>query len=92
MNNALTLFKGLLIAAIAAVDGWALFHVVSYTLHNCHDGLAATLMIGAGSVGVVLLTALAGWLFSPAISLLAFLFALIGGITEWVLNRRRSPA
>ncbi|HCL5251811.1 TPA: hypothetical protein N2G30_001929 [Salmonella enterica] len=91
MNNALTLFKGLLIAAIVAVDGWALFHVVSYTLHNCHDGLAATLMIGAGSAGVLLLTALAGWLFSPAISLLAFLFALIGGIAKW-LNRRRSHA
>ncbi|MCU7097922.1 hypothetical protein [Salmonella enterica] len=91
MNNALTLLKGLLIAAIVAVDGWALFHVVSYTLHNCHDGLAATLMIGAGSVGVLLLTALIAWVIQPVIYLLTFLFALIGGIADW-LNRRRSHA
>lgn len=91
MNNALTLLKGLLIAAIVAVDGWALFHVVSYTLHNCHDGLAATLMIGAGSVGVLLLTALMAWVIQPVIYLLTFLFALIGGIADW-LSRRRSHA
>ncbi|EBA4495566.1 hypothetical protein A7G53_00715 [Salmonella enterica] len=91
MNNALTLLKGLLIAAIVAVDGWALFHVVSYTLHNCHDGLAATLMIGSGSVGVLLLTALMAWVIQPVIYLLTFLFALIGGIADW-LNRRRSHA
>ncbi|EAA5455467.1 hypothetical protein Y819_001896 [Salmonella enterica subsp. enterica] len=91
MNNALTLLKGLLITAIVAVDGWALFHVVSYTLHNCHDGLAATLMIGAGSVGVLLLTALMAWVIQPVIYLLTFLFALIGGIADW-LNRRRSHA
>ncbi|EPZ9322172.1 hypothetical protein ACXYO7_001961 [Salmonella enterica subsp. enterica] len=91
MNNALTLLKGLLITAIVAVDGLALFHVVSYTLHNCHDGLAATLMIGAGSVGVLLLTALMAWVIQPVIYLLTFLFALIGGIADW-LNRRRSHA
>ncbi|EDM9768640.1 hypothetical protein CXO80_03735 [Salmonella enterica subsp. enterica serovar Corvallis] len=91
MNNALTLLKGLLITAIVAVDGLALFHVVSYTLHNCHDGLAATLMIGAGSVGVLLLTALMAWVIQPVIYLLTFPFALIGGIADW-LNRRRSHA
>ncbi len=91
MNNALTLLKGLLITAIVAVDGWALFHVVSYTLHNCHDGLAVTLMIGAGSVGVLLLTALMAWVIQPVIYLLTFLFALIGGIADG-LNRRRSHA
>lgn len=91
MNNALTLLKGLLITAIVAVDGLALFHVVSYTLHNCHDGLSATLMIGAGSVGVLLLTALMAWVIQPVIYLLTFLFALIGGIADW-LNRRRSHA
>ena len=60
MNNALALFKGLLIAAIVVVDGWALFQVVSYTLQNCHNGLAIVLMIGVGSIGVLLLTALMG--------------------------------
>ncbi|EED0799461.1 hypothetical protein ABKF45_003202 [Escherichia coli] len=92
MNNALALFKGLLIAAIVVVDGWALFQVVSYTLQNCHNGLAIVLMIGVGSIGVLLLTALMAWVIQPAVYLLTFLFAIIGGITEWVLNRRRSHA
>ncbi|EJX0630329.1 hypothetical protein ODD08_000272 [Salmonella enterica] len=87
MNHALTLLKGLLIAAIVAVDGWALFHVVSYTLHNCQDRLAITLMIGMGGVGVLLLTALMVWVMQPAIFLLASLFALGGSIIERI-NRR----
>lgn len=49
-------------------------------------------MIGAGSIGVLLLTALMVWVIQPAIYLLTFLFAIIGGITEWVLNHRRSHA
>lgn len=92
MKTSLALLQGLLYALLGGgycYAGWQLF---SYALnHLAPDVLACVLFIGGGMLLMTLVLIPLAFFLQPVITLIAGIFALFGGITEWVLNRRRTP-
>ncbi|HDP8225521.1 TPA: hypothetical protein P7B99_002376 [Escherichia coli] len=93
MKTSLALLQGILYALLGGGYCYVGWRLVCYAVsHLAPDVLACVLFIGGGMVLMTLILIPLAFFLQPVITLIAGIFALVGSITEWILNRRRSHA
>ncbi|MCU7123735.1 hypothetical protein J3T26_24040 [Salmonella enterica] len=93
MKTSLALLQGILYALLGGGYCYVGWRLVSYAMiHLAPDVLACVLFIGGGIMLMTLILIPLAFFLQPVIALIAGVFALVGSLIEWLLNRRRSHA
>ncbi|EQC0634439.1 hypothetical protein ACYVUX_000377 [Salmonella enterica] len=92
MNNALTLFKGLLITALGGIYCYGLFHIALYAFSTDAQTGTQILLFMLGFAGWSLLSALVAGIAQPAIYAAGLVWCGVWSLIARLINRRRSHA